>query len=274
MGLLDNLAIAGAGAGLGMITGERERMNTEEMNAENIRQQMESAKHMTVFNREQQMKMWRDTNYSAQIEEMKKAGLNVGLMYGNGGGGGASTNVATSQGASGQAGTGRNDIQAGMGIMLQNALLDAQRENIEADTENKKAQTENTGADTIGKDLANKWEKFIQDPDGNEGTDGTPLKETEFRTNVNERRARIQKIDKEMEKLGIDISKGNEEIERIKTDTNLQKQLLEFREEMNPIELEKLKSELEVYKKNPQNNEIVQWIETILGMGNKIIKPL
>ena len=35
--------------------------------------------------------MWKDTNYAAQVEEMKKAGLSVGLMYGKGGAGGATT---------------------------------------------------------------------------------------------------------------------------------------------------------------------------------------
>ena len=44
-------------------------------------------------------------------------------------------------------------------------------------------------------------------------------------------------------------------------------QLKKFREEMNPIELERVKKELEVYKQNPNNNEVVQWIQAILGIG-------
>ena len=35
--------------------------------------------------------MWKDTNFGAQRDEMEKAGLSVGLMYGNGGGQAAST---------------------------------------------------------------------------------------------------------------------------------------------------------------------------------------
>ena len=31
------------------------------------------------------LQMWKDTNFGAQRDEMKKAGLSVGLMYGNGG---------------------------------------------------------------------------------------------------------------------------------------------------------------------------------------------
>ena len=37
------------------------------------------------------LQMWKDTNFGAQRDEMEKAGLSVGLMYGNGGGQAAST---------------------------------------------------------------------------------------------------------------------------------------------------------------------------------------
>ena len=37
------------------------------------------------------LQMWKDTNFGAQRNEMEKAGLSVGLMYGNGGGQAAST---------------------------------------------------------------------------------------------------------------------------------------------------------------------------------------
>ena len=38
-----------------------------------------------------QKEMWDYTNYENQVEHMKNAGLNVGLMYGGSGGGGATT---------------------------------------------------------------------------------------------------------------------------------------------------------------------------------------
>ena len=37
------------------------------------------------------LQMWKETNFGAQRDEMEKAGLSVGLMYGNGGGQAAST---------------------------------------------------------------------------------------------------------------------------------------------------------------------------------------
>lgn len=44
--------------------------------------------------------MWEKTNYAAQIEQMKKAGLSPGLMYGQGGAGGGTVSGAQGQGTS------------------------------------------------------------------------------------------------------------------------------------------------------------------------------
>ena len=42
-----------------------------------------------------QKEMWDYTNYENQVEYMKNAGLNVGLMYGGSGGGGATFSRST-----------------------------------------------------------------------------------------------------------------------------------------------------------------------------------
>ena len=47
------------------------------------------------------LQMWKDTNFGAQRNEMEKAGLSVGLMYGNGGGSAASTAGVTATQPSG-----------------------------------------------------------------------------------------------------------------------------------------------------------------------------
>lgn len=268
MGLLNNLGNQAIGTGMGIVTGGMERENQLEQNQAMIDQQTKAGKAMAMFNNQQAMKMWRDTNHKAQVAEMKKAGLNVGLMYGGaGGGGGASSAPASApQGGAGD----RNDIMGGMGLMLQTQNMQAQKELIEA-------QRDNTKEDTVTKELGNKWEKFLQDFDGNEGTDGTPLKEREKRVDLNEKEARILNLDwaakkmkTEIEKIGIDMNKGNAEIKRIVADEKLMNQLQKYREEMNPLEVEQLKREMEVYKNNPANNEIVQWIRAILGMGGDI----
>lgn len=108
--------------------------------------QLEQNKNMADFNYDQQMRMWHDTNYGAQMGELKKAGLNPGLIYGMGGGGGATTNAAQGQGVNGgQAPGGGGEA---MGLMMQRmqlGLMEAQRANIEADTRNKEVNTTKTG---------------------------------------------------------------------------------------------------------------------------------
>ena len=87
--------------------------------------------------RKMQLQMWKDTNYSAQIEEMKKAGLSIGLMYGKGGAGGTTTGA-------GATGVSAPTAPSGMGLIggTQLASQVANIELIKAQTENVKADTE------------------------------------------------------------------------------------------------------------------------------------
>lgn len=123
-------------------------------------------------NNELAMRMWRDTNYSAQIKEMEKAGLNVGLMYKSGAQGGTTASPAGNV-RSGDNTKGDNIgamAMQGLGMMSQVELNQAMAEkakaeaeairgyekdkagasttNIEADTTVKEEQTKNIIADT------------------------------------------------------------------------------------------------------------------------------
>ena len=49
---------------------------------------------------ERAYEMWEKTNYAAQIEQMKKAGLSPALMYGQAGAGGGTVSGAQGQGTS------------------------------------------------------------------------------------------------------------------------------------------------------------------------------
>lgn len=105
--------------------------------------QIAAQKQMGIFNREQQMQLWNDTNYAAQKEQMKKAGLSPGLMYGTSGGG-ATTASATPGNVSAPQ-TKEPTASLGMGLQMgQAALMQAQIEAI-------KAQKANTDADTQNK---------------------------------------------------------------------------------------------------------------------------
>ena len=120
--------------GLGPIYNKRQIKQQRRLN--------ELSKEMTIFNREQQMQLWRDTNYGPQKEQMKEAGLNPALMYGMGGGGGATAAAA----AAGQQSADQY-MPSAMGINL--ALQKAQVDLLEAQTKKTNVEAEKTaGVDT------------------------------------------------------------------------------------------------------------------------------
>lgn len=127
-------------------------------------QQVAAQKDMGAFNREQAMKMWKDTNYSAQIAEAKKAGMSISSLYGGTGASGATTSGATPGSVTG-AQAGDPNAGVGMGIQMasQLALQKAQKENIEADTANKIADAENKGVQTEGGQIENRIKSATQD---------------------------------------------------------------------------------------------------------------
>lgn len=109
-------------------------------------------KNMYDYQMNRQFEFWDKTNYKAQVEQMRKAGLNPALFYGKGGGMGATTGNASSGNFQSQAGsdTNRMDINLGrQSQIMQLSLLASQKANIDADTEKKKADAEKTkGVDT------------------------------------------------------------------------------------------------------------------------------
>lgn len=140
---------AAAGGIMGMILGgyNDERQYRQQQDLQNL--QIRGQKEMTDYQMMKQMEMWKNTNYPAQLEMMKKAGLSPGLMYGKGGGGGTTTGNASGSVTGGTAPQGGREIQDMMGMGMQLQLLKAQKENIEADTELKKTEsTKKGGVDT------------------------------------------------------------------------------------------------------------------------------
>lgn len=107
------------------------------------------------------LQMWKDTNFGAQRNEMEKAGLSVGLMYGNGGGSATSTAGGTATQPSAPK---TNPIEVG----LQQQALGLQLKQIEAQNRLANAETAKTlaeankiaGVDTEGQDLENKWQEI------------------------------------------------------------------------------------------------------------------
>lgn len=141
------------GTGLGLALEKHNNKRQLEQQGKLQAQQIAGQQQMTDYNAAKQLQMWKDTSYSAQKEQMNKAGINPALMYGMGGGGGQTAAVSAGNVSGGSAPQGGGEIAQMTGMGMQMALLKAQKDNIEADTANKKAQTPNIGADTTNKGI-------------------------------------------------------------------------------------------------------------------------
>lgn len=102
--------------------------------------QISGAKELAANNQMLQMQNWNATNYESQMEHMKNAGLNPALLYGKGGGGGATMGgsmgmgMPTAQSAPDQSQGGRNAMDIAM-MGAQTTLMreQANKTKIEAD---------------------------------------------------------------------------------------------------------------------------------------------
>lgn len=147
-------AAAGAIFGAALAPGQDRRQRRQARKLQAI--QIEGMKDMGQWNFEKQLEMWEKTGYGAQVDQLKRAGLNPALLYGHGGPGGT-TNIET-QGTGGGAGapSGGGELLMGAGMGIQSGLAAAQLElmkaqakktNVEADkiagvdTEKTKAET-------------------------------------------------------------------------------------------------------------------------------------
>lgn len=120
--------------------------------------------------------MWNYTNYENQVAHMKAAGLNPALLYGNGGGGGATAAGGTAmpgQGTPGSAPGGagpqaiKSQIIEGTGMGIQLSLMNAQKRKLEADAAKNEADAAKTaGVDTeLAKTAAKLNEAKIKNTD-------------------------------------------------------------------------------------------------------------
>lgn len=158
------IGTAAVGAGMGLLlqnTMDRRQLRQEEkLQKLNIQGQQQ----MTNFNVGKQLQMWKDTSYGAQKEQMQKAGLNPGLMYGMSGGGGQTAGISAGQVPSGGAPKGGGEV---MGMMSQAmaaqqlSLLKAQKENIDADTANKQSTTGKTDTETEYNKSTMHWRELL-----------------------------------------------------------------------------------------------------------------
>lgn len=124
-----------ASAGAQVISNNQQRKQQERLN-EQSRQEQEK---LNASNQKLQMQTWKDTGMPAQAEQLRKAGMNPGLMYSQGG----------SQPQMGSPGGNISGGQASAPNLMMNAQELANIELTKAQTDNVKADTaKKTGADT------------------------------------------------------------------------------------------------------------------------------
>jgi hypothetical protein len=123
--------VAGAGLGLLLEGHEDKRQINQQQKLQDM--QIAGQQQMGKYNEQLQEQLWNATSYQAQKKQLEAAGLNPALMYGQGGGGGVTANLAAGNVTAGQAphGTGQEPIQtAGLGMQMatQTALIQSQIE--------------------------------------------------------------------------------------------------------------------------------------------------
>ena len=238
-GAADSAIGMGMGLLLGDINDKRQLKQNERLGEQNWKFQKRAAE----FNMQQQLEMWKATNYSAQMEEMRKAGLNPALAYGMKGGGGVTTgssNASAPQG--GVAPVGGGEAMGMMQQRIQMRLLEAQARNIEADTKNKESQNSNIEQDTIGKGIANE----ISQMEFELGQETYDARKYAIKTETNKRLQELQLLQNQ------GIVAENTTMDRIAI-VGAELIGLELRNELTKAQTGKTWSDIEVNKAQIQN---------------------
>ena len=121
---------------LGMI-GQKKREERAVSNQKKLMDvQFQHQKQLDKYGQELQLETWEKTNYPAQVAMLKEAGMNPGLLYGNGGSGGVTGSQGGGQAASGNAPAPQPwplDIGNAVKMGAEIALMKAQAKKTEAE---------------------------------------------------------------------------------------------------------------------------------------------
>lgn len=156
IGLLGNAA--GAAKQVASLFKNQDKENAKE-DARQLTQQkklqdigIEGSKEMTDYQKMKELEQWKATGYVGQKEQLEKAGLNAGLLYGMGGSGGSTTGGGAVNVGSGSAADAASSSQANTAAQRQQmdiAMQMAQMENLKANTEKTKAEATNIAPEGI-----------------------------------------------------------------------------------------------------------------------------
>jgi|GEM_PF-6306779 len=205
---IGSAAVGAAGGILGMIGQGRRARKQHERQKELMGIQFGNQQELNKQGQKLQMQTWRDTGYGAQMEMMKEAGLNPGLMYGMSGGGGQTT--GSQGGGSAQSGNAAapmdigNSVQAALAasqIKLSNSQ--ANKNDVEAD-KIADVDTEKVRVDT--NKIRSEIENIAQQ------TKNEKEKEALLKIQQNLGNEQINKVKKDTEKVGKEISSTEKDI--------------------------------------------------------------
>lgn len=222
-----NAANTAIGAGMGILLGKQQDKRQYEQQKKLQALQISGQEHLMGVAQRNQLQMWKDTNYRPQMEQLEKAGLNPGLIYGMNGGGGVTTGSSSGQVSGGNA-TGHSGEPQAMALgMLQAQNIKAQTDNINADTKLKKSGTLKTNEEKTKLELENVINDLFtnRDIEGNLIPDEAHDKD---RAAFKEKAQEIKKTEAET-KFKIDENKrqeliNNPEIQKIQAQIDLMKQ--------------------------------------------------
>lgn len=185
--------------------------------------QMQNQEQMNETAYARQMQMWEDTNYDAQMKQMKKAGLSAGLMYGGSGGGGTTVGSNSAGGASGgaapQVGMDIGSIVAASKAMAELGMMKAQtkktKEEAEAQEIENRKQNSGYGYEADVYENSNRASKALSE--GQIMFEGKKQPDNLFeKMKLEEQEAMMQefigkRIDNEAKRAGINLTKEQTE---------------------------------------------------------------
>jgi len=144
IGIGGAMALGGAqqllGIGLNQMGNQQQMKQQQQL----MQQQFQNQQALNLQGQKIQQQNWDYTNYGNQVKHMENAGLNVGLMYGMGGGGGQSMGAGSSGGASG-GNAPQNNMPQILGIAQDAALKVAQTDLIKAQADKLRSETPTSG---------------------------------------------------------------------------------------------------------------------------------
>jgi hypothetical protein len=149
------MAIYAGGQIMGNVMNRNASNNQLAMQQKFMDMQIQGSKDLSNYNKNNTLDVWNRTNYQAQMEHLKKAGLNPGLLYSKGGQGGSTLSVGQKVDSGRAEYTGTKNAKM-MEIATKIAEQSVQLKNIEADTKKKEAEAENIskGTEKTGAEIA------------------------------------------------------------------------------------------------------------------------